>query len=133
MADDCENEVGYKKPPKRSQFEKGKSGNPSGRPRKDPSIAAVFQRVSRQVVHTTGKRGKQRMTKLEASVTQVVNRAATGDLKATKVLMEMASRFPDLTKNPESILIVTHLIEPPPPSDTKSGNEEIGIAVHTRG
>ena len=27
-------EVGYKKPPKAKRFQKGKSGNPSGRPKK---------------------------------------------------------------------------------------------------
>ena len=101
MADDRENEVGYKKPPRASQFPKGKSGNPGGRPRKDPCMAAVFRKVSRQVVSAIGKNGPQRMTKLEASVTQLVNQAATGDLKAMKVLMLMASRFPELVKDPE--------------------------------
>jgi hypothetical protein len=38
------------------------------------------------------------MTKLEASITQLVNKAAPGDLRATKVLMQMASRFPELVK-----------------------------------
>jgi hypothetical protein len=101
MASDCESEVGYKKPPKASQFPKGKSGNPRGRPRKDPGIAAVFRKVSKQVVHTNGKSGQQRMTKLEASVTQLVNKAATGDLKAMKAFMQMASRFPELVTDPD--------------------------------
>jgi hypothetical protein len=47
------------------------------------------------------------MTKLEASVTQLVNKAASGDLKAMKVLVQMASRFPELVINPEpSITLV---------------------------
>jgi len=33
--------VGYRKPPKGSQLQKGKSGNSSGRPKQDPGIAAV--------------------------------------------------------------------------------------------
>jgi len=37
------------------------------------------------------------MTKLEASMTQLVNKAASGDLKAMKVLMQMASRFDTVT------------------------------------
>jgi hypothetical protein len=33
------------------------------------------------------------MTKLEAGITQLVNKAAAGDLKAMKIIMQMASRF----------------------------------------
>jgi hypothetical protein len=52
------------------------------------------------------------MTKLEASITQLVNKAATGDLPATKVLMQMASRFPELVKDPESIKVTVEVVDP---------------------
>src|SRR5258706_9475337 len=100
-------EVGYRKPPKGSQFQKGKSGNSSGRPKQDPGIAAVFRKVSKQRVTANGPSGQQCMTKLEASVTQLVNKAASGDLKAMKVLMQMASRFPELVTGPERPIVVT--------------------------
>jgi hypothetical protein len=87
--------VGYRKPPKGSQFQEGKSGNSSGRPKQDPGIAAVFRKISKQKVRTNGPNGQQCMSKLEASVTQLVNQAASGDLRAMKVLMQMASRFPE--------------------------------------
>jgi hypothetical protein len=112
MADDCASEVGYKKPPKATQFQKGRSGNPSGRRRADPDIPAVFRRVAKQTVRTNGQNGAHRMTKLEASITQLVNKAATGDLPATKVLMQMASRFPELVKDPESIKITVEVVDP---------------------
>jgi len=98
MADNRELEVGYKNPPKATQFQKGRSGNPSGRRRADPGIPAVFRRVAKQIVRTNGQNGAHRMIKLEASITQLVNKAATGDLRATKVLMQMASRFPELVR-----------------------------------
>ena len=41
------------------------------------------------------------MTMLEASITQLMNKATAGDLKAMKVLLQMASRFPELVKDPE--------------------------------
>jgi len=101
MPEDDEYDVGYGKPPKGSQFQKGKSGNSSGRPKQDPGMAAVFRKVSKQKVTANGPKGPQSMTKLEASVTQLVNKAASGDLKAMKVLLLMASRFPELVIDPE--------------------------------
>jgi hypothetical protein len=99
--------VGYRKPPLGSRFQKGTSGNSSGRPKQDPGIAEVFRKVSKQKVMANGPSGQQSMTKLEASVTQLVNKAATGDLKAMKVLMQMASRFPELVTGPEPPIVVT--------------------------
>ncbi len=33
----ADNDAGYRKPPKHTQFKKGQSGNPKGRPRKGKS------------------------------------------------------------------------------------------------
>jgi hypothetical protein len=118
MADDCQNEVGYKNPPKASQFQKGQSGNPSRRPRKDQGIAGVFWKVSKQFVRTNGQNGQQRMSKLEASVTQLVNKAAAGDLKAMKIPMQMASRFPELITT-ESFKIVVCVFDPKEPRQSE--------------
>jgi hypothetical protein len=101
-----EDAAGYGKPPKATRFQKGKSGNPSGRPRRNPSIAELFRKVSKQVVHANGPNGRRRMTKLEASITQLMNKATAGDMKATKVILQMASRFPELIKDPEGPMAV---------------------------
>ena len=98
MAKDTENQVGYKTPPKESRFKKGRSGNPSGRPRKVPGIPELLTKVSKQKVLTNGKNGSKYMTKLEASLTQLANKAASGDLKAAKILTDMVTRFPEFVK-----------------------------------
>lgn len=112
MAEEREDEVGYGKPPKATRFQKGKSGNPRGRPRQNPGIAEVFRKVSKQVVHANGPTGRRSMTKLEASITQLMNKATAGDLKAMKVLLQMAIRFPELVKDPEPPLEI--IIQPVP-------------------
>jgi Family of unknown function (DUF5681) len=94
MANDIENEVGYKNPPKAFRFKKGRSGNPSGRPRKVPGIPELLGKVAKQKVLTNGKNGPKHMTKLEASVTQITNKAASGDLKAAKLLFEIMNSCP---------------------------------------
>lgn len=111
MADQREDEVGYRKPPKASQFQKGKSGNPHGRPRQNPGIADLFRKVSKQVVQAKGPNGSQRMTKLEASITQLMNKATVGDLKAMKILLQMATRFPELIKGPEGPMAIRIIVE----------------------
>ena len=98
MAKDTENQVGYKTPPKASRFKKGRSGNPSGRPRKVPGIPELLTTVAKQKVLTNGKNGPKYMTKLEASLTQLVNKAASGDLKAEQLLLEMMNRFPEIVE-----------------------------------
>src|SRR5581483_4543886 len=113
MDEDRDYEVGYAKPPRAFQFRKGRSGNPRGRPRQDPGIATVFRKISKQKVRTNGPNGPQWMTKLEASLTQLVNKAASGDLKATKLLMEMASRFPELIADPGGVRgIIVEFVNP---------------------
>ncbi len=107
MPKDPENQVGYKTPPKSSQFQKGRSGNPSGRPRKAPGIPELLGKVSKQKVLTNGKNGPKYMTKLEASLTQLANKAASGDLKAAKIFMQLVIRFPELVKQGDMELTVT--------------------------
>jgi Family of unknown function (DUF5681) len=93
MAHDTEYEVGYKKPPKASQFQKGRSGNPSGRSRKDPGIPGLIAKIAKQKVLVNGKNGPKYMTKLEAIFTQLANKGTIGDLKAGKLFIEMLTRF----------------------------------------
>src|SRR5436190_3073798 len=98
MADDKENEGGYKKPPKAFQFQRGRSGNPSGRPRKAQGIPEMLGKVAKQKILTKGKNGSQWMTKMEASFTQLVNQAASGNLKALDLLAKMMVSFPETVK-----------------------------------
>jgi len=103
--DDRDYEVGYGKPPRHHQFRKGTSGNPRGRPRKEVTIPALFQKIAQQKVRTNGHTGQEYMTKMEASITQLVNKSASGDMRAMKLLMQIATKFPDLIKDPASNLV----------------------------
>ena len=98
MANDIENEMGYKKPPKAFRFQKGCSGNPSGRPRTAQGIPEMLGKVAKQKVLTNGKNGPQWMTKIEASLTQLINQAASGNLKAIDLLAKMMTSFPETVK-----------------------------------
>ena len=78
--------VGYGKPPVSTRFKSGQSGNPHGRPRGTLNIATVLANELRQrvVINENGQR--RTVTKLVAATKQLVNRAATGDMKALHLL-----------------------------------------------
>jgi len=80
-------EVGYGKPPKNSQFAKGKSGNPKGRPKGSQNIATVLASVMREKVQLDENGRRRTTTKGKAVVLRVTNAALTGNLKAAEVLM----------------------------------------------
>lgn len=79
-------DVGYGKPPKRTRFKPGQSGNPRGRPKGTLNMATVLARTLRAkvVVNENGRR--KTITKLEAALQQLTNKAAGGDLKAVHLL-----------------------------------------------
>lgn len=73
-------DVGYGKPPKHSRFEKGKSGNPAGRPKKYRSGISVLEEPVRMTVD--GKR--REVTAFEASLRKTAQSALEGHLSAIK-------------------------------------------------
>ena len=89
----------YRKPPLHTRFKKGQSGNPRGRPKKNlpalsPRSASVFVRIDGE---------HRKVTKREAVVTRLVNESAGANLRATKMLIDMAK---DIERKTEA--------EPPP-------------------
>src|SRR3981081_2325613 len=57
--------VGYRKPPKASQFKKDHSGNPKGRPRRPQlalSAAFIFRKVASELISVEGEGGIMTMT-----------------------------------------------------------------------
>jgi hypothetical protein len=82
-------QVGYRKPPEATRFKKGQSGNPEGRRKGSLNVSTVFARTLREkvVVNENGKR--KTITKFEAAIKQFVNKAASGDLRALKLLVSL--------------------------------------------
>jgi len=88
MADgESDYKVGPGKPPLHTRFKKGQSGNPRGRSPKNLPALLADALNERVWVTIDGKRRK--ITKREAIVTQMVNKSASADLRATKMLIDM--------------------------------------------
>jgi hypothetical protein len=84
---DNNNEVGYGKPPGHTRFVKGKSGNPNGRPRGSQNLSTILDKVGRERVRVTENGRVRYISKREATILQLVNKAVAGDLNAARVLL----------------------------------------------
>jgi len=82
-------EVGYRKPPRHTQFKPGCSGNPKGRPRGSENAGAIVKRVlfAPLVVSEAGRRRK--ISKFEAMMTRAVNSAIKGDFRMLGLLLDL--------------------------------------------
>jgi Family of unknown function (DUF5681) len=83
-----EYEIGYKKPPRQTRFKRGESGNPSGRPKGSKNLATLLEKELRQrvVVNENGRR--RSITKQEAMVKHMVNKALSGDRRLLQLMLE---------------------------------------------
>jgi hypothetical protein len=83
-------DVGYGKPPNGTRFRKGVSGNPKGRPKGTRNLATVLERTLQEKVVINENGIRKTVTKLEAAIKQLVNKAAGGDLLAMRQLTALA-------------------------------------------
>jgi hypothetical protein len=86
--------IGYRKPPRHSQFKKGQSGNPGGRRR---SLAAnahsALSSVLARRVTVDGEEGEARMSQLEALMADLVKKARGGDTRCMKLVLDRLSEL----------------------------------------
>ena len=77
----------YRRPPKETQFKKGQSGNPKGRPKGIRNLSAALTQILNENV-TVKRRGRTiTATKLEAAVRQLVDKAIDGDARVLAQLL----------------------------------------------
>lgn len=104
MSDDYE--VGHGKPPKQTQFQKGRSGNPDGRPKASATPTKKAASVLKEILNkkiTVKDGGKtRRITKLEALLETLLNDALRGDKTARRLFVAMARETGELEVPPEN-------------------------------
>jgi hypothetical protein len=83
-------QVGYGNPPESTRFKKGQSGNPKGRRKGSHNVATVLAATLREKVVVNENGTRKTVTKLEAAIKQLVNKAASGDLRALQQFIALA-------------------------------------------
>jgi len=93
MADNDDYDVGYRKPPKHTQFQKGQSGNPNGRPKGRKGLKTdLLEVISEQVMINVG--GTQsRVSKQRAMIMGLAQKALKGDVRANDMLLKLIQQL----------------------------------------
>jgi hypothetical protein len=94
MADDYKS--GYQKPPLKSQFRKGQSGNPSGRPKGRRNLKTELTEELQEKIRVREGERSVSISKLRAIFKILVAKILKGDTRAANVLFNLALRVLDL-------------------------------------
>ncbi len=86
---DSDYPVGYKKPPKGTQFKPGESGNPKGRPKGVKNLATDLQEELEQYVVVHEGDQTLKVTKQRAMLKSLFNKAMQGDGRASSALINL--------------------------------------------
>ena len=118
MSDDYE--VGYGKPPKKTQFKKGQSGCPTGRPKKVKNLKTIVHEEAYSKVEIKEAGKKRKVTKVVALFKRMMAKGIQGDVRAASIALTLLREYlpqgdPDafekapLTEEELKILIVRQL------------------------
>lgn len=99
-------EVGYGKPPQHTQFQKGKSGNPKGRPKKEPTTfldIADYVGNKRVTIYERGRRKKIGL--VEASLNKLFADALKGEPYAMRLVVDLFTKHTKLRKDMNDVFM----------------------------
>lgn len=94
-------EVGYKRPPRRSRFKPGQSGNPSGKAKGLRSMTAELRDILGEEITFAADGAVKTMSKQRALASSLVTAAIEGDLRATAIVMAHLNRDASKTEAAE--------------------------------
>ena len=92
-SDDADYAVGYRKPPAATRFKPGTSGNPSGRPKGKVNLRTDIRNVYMTEVRIREGEKTYRVTRLEALLRKQLERAFTGNERATLAACKVAAQL----------------------------------------
>jgi len=110
---DKDYETGYRNPPKHTQFQKGQSGNPKGRPKGSKNLKTDLQEELEELILIREGNSQKTVTKQRAIFKGLMSKAMKGDSRAANLIVSMLYRYEepntfqedeDLTIEEEAIL-----------------------------
>jgi hypothetical protein len=83
-----EQAVGRGNPPKHTQFRKGTTGNPKGRPKGSKNMSTYLMEAARDQVTATIGGKRRKISKIQATAMQLATKAASGDQAAINKFLD---------------------------------------------
>ncbi len=90
-----DNEVGYGKPPKHTQFKEGQSGNPKGRPKGSNNFRTDVKHTLKEPVRLNKGGKRKTVSTQEAALLRLREKALNGDPRALDRLLALAQVYND--------------------------------------
>lgn len=95
MTDDYQ--IGRGKPPTATRFRKGKSGNPTGRPKGARNLKTDLEAELAQRIHVKENEQPLTISKQRALVKTMTAKALKGDTRAATIVLNMVAKLFDQT------------------------------------
>ena len=100
-------DVGYGKSPKGTQFRKGQSGNPQGRPKGAKNFPTLLQEELQAPIPITEGGQTKVIPRMRAIVKRTVELALKGNLRAAELVMKWAKQFLEAQTESEGVTPLT--------------------------
>jgi hypothetical protein len=114
MSEAEEEKVGYGKPPTKTRFKPGQSGNPNGRPKASVNLKTDLRSELSEKIHIREGERSLKVSKQRAMLKALVAKALKGDARAANVVLTLVEKLfepeaaqeeiPDLTSEDQAIL-----------------------------
>jgi hypothetical protein len=117
---DEENRVGYKRPPRHTQFQTGRSGNPKGRPHRAKNLETdLVEELADRIPIREGDR-RFKVSKQRGLIKALVAKALRGDTRAVAIVVQLIAKVvipnaetngaPDREIGADDLEIVEHFL-----------------------
>jgi len=84
--------VGYKRPPEHSRFQRGRSGNPSGRPKDSKNFKTLLRQILNEQISLQDGVNSRKVSKREAITRRLIIGALKGDSRDLHALFKLAEQ-----------------------------------------
>jgi hypothetical protein len=91
--------TGYGRPPKATQFKRGKSGNPKGRPKGSRNLATDLAAELNEPIMVREDGRHRRVSKQRALIKSLMAKSLQGNVRAAAALLSLYARV--ITESPE--------------------------------